>query len=366
MLDVAIVVVLLLPAPIYAIDEDLASVPLVVAQVVPLLWRRTRPAAVLAAVALATAAQVPVNDLPLHSQLAVPIAVFSAARFGSARVGLVALVLGEVGAAVAALDWTSDVAGTLVDEAVTSFFLTLSGIVVTAWALGTLGRTRAAYVDSLVERADRIRRDAEQRVALAAADERARIAREMHDVVAHGLSVIVVQADGARYAAARDPEVAVETLARIGATGREALGDMRQLLGLLRAEDGTGRSPLPGLGDLPALCEESAAHADLVGLDRPVPPAAALTAYRVVQEALTNVRKHAGPGARAHVSVVVDDGAVEVEVVDDGRGAAAGEPDDGHGHGLVGMRERLDVHGGDLVTGPRPGGGFGVSATIPL
>ena len=365
-MDVALVVLLVVPAPLYAVAGEPAGVLLVPLQAVPLLWRRTHPDLVLAAVVAASALQVPLTAYPIHTQVAFPVAVYSAARFSTATAGWVALAVGEVAAAVAAADWIVGLGGDLQPKAYGSYVLTVSAFVVTAWALGTLGRTRAAYVDALVERGERIARDAEQRVALAAADERARIAREMHDVVAHGLSVIVVQADGARYAAQHDPRVAVDALERIAGTGREALTDMRQLLGLLRADD-TGRAPLPGLADLAALVDdEPTADGDLTGLERPVPTAVGLTAYRVVQEALTNVRKHAGPGARARVAVTVKD-EVAIEVVDDGRGAATpgglGEP---AGHGLVGMRERLDVHGGTLVAGPRPGGGFGVRATIPL
>ncbi|WP_134767887.1 histidine kinase [Nocardioides sp. 1609] len=375
-LDVGLVVLLLLPAPLYVAGGLLVGVVLVPLQALPLLWRRTHPDRAFAGVALASALQVPLTGTPLHTQVAFPVAVYSVARFSSALGGAVALAVGVVAAAVASFDWIRGFDGDVSLRTFLPYFLTVGAFVVTGWALGTLGRTRRAYVDALVERGERIRRDAEQQVALAASAERARIAREMHDVVAHGLTVMVVQADGARYAAAQDPAVATETLARISATGREALTDMRQLLGLLRAEESSGRSPLPGLDDLPTLLDDARAGAragadedvvlvdpvDLVGLDGPVPAAAGLTAYRVVQEALTNVHKHAGPGVRVQVSVHVDD-AIRIEVVDDGRGAAA---PDGGGHGLLGMRERVDVHGGSLETGPRPGGGFGVRATIPL
>ncbi len=363
-LDAGIVLVLLLPAPLYLFGYPVVSAGLVAAQAVPLWWRRRHPDAVFAAVAAASALQALLIDTPLHTQVAFPVALYSVARYSSARAGLVAAGVGLAAAAVASADWIVGFDGDLTVRNFLSYFLTVCAFVVTAWALGTLGRTRRAYVDALVERGDRIRHEAEQQVALAASDERARIAREMHDVVAHGLTVIVVQADGARYAAARDPEVATETLARIAGTGREALTDMRQLLGLLRSDEASARSPLPGLDDLPALVREGeVVDADLRGLDRPVPVAVGLTTYRLVQEALTNVRKHAGPGAHAQVAVRVDATTVVVEVVDDGRGAAA---EDAGGLGLVGMRERVDVHGGTLVTGPRPGGGFGVRATIPL
>ncbi|MFB9311456.1 sensor histidine kinase [Nocardioides plantarum] len=365
-LDIGIVVSLLLFAPLYLIAGVRLALPLAVLQLAPLLWRRTHPGRAFAGVALASALQVVLLDTPIHSQVAFPIAVYSLARFGDQRSGLVALAVGECAAVVASVDWITGFDGDLTVRTFLPYFLTMSAFVVTAWALGTLGRTRAAYVAALVDRAERIRVEAEQQVTLAAVSERARIAREMHDVVAHGLTVMVVQADGARYAAARDPRVATETLERIAATGREALTDMRQLLGLLRADEMTGRHPLPGLVDLPALLDDAETHGtverDLQGLDREVPTAVALTTYRVVQEALTNVRKHAGPHARTHVAVAVTD-RVAIDVVDDGRGAAS--PPSG-GHGLTGMRERLDVHGGTLTVGPRTGGGFTVSATIPL
>jgi signal transduction histidine kinase len=189
----------------------------------------------------------------------------------------------------------------------------------------------------------------------------------MHDVVAHGLSVMVVQADGARYAAAKDPDVAVGTLETISTTGREALTEMRRLLGLLRDGD-TGVAPQPGLDDVRHLVAEARAAGTRVDADLPttspeVPDGVGLAAYRIVQESLTNVRKHAGPGATVALRVSVDR-AVEVEVRDDGRGAAAGS--DGRGLGLTGMRERAAVHGGTLEAGPAPGGGFAVSARLPL
>jgi signal transduction histidine kinase len=189
----------------------------------------------------------------------------------------------------------------------------------------------------------------------------------MHDVVAHGLSVIVVQADGARYAAAKDPDVAVGTLATIASTGRESLTEMRRLLGLLRDGD-TGVAPQPGLDDVRHLVEEARTAGMEVAAELPagtpeVPDGVGLAAYRIVQEALTNVRKHAGPDASVQVRVSVGP-AVEVAVRDDGRGAAAGS--DSRGLGLVGMRERASVHGGTFEAGPAPGGGFAVSARLPL
>ncbi|MDT0200523.1 sensor histidine kinase [Nocardioides sp. AE5] len=349
--------------PLGGFEVELAL--LMLAQILPLWWRRTHPVAVAVAVALAHLAQLPLTDLPLWGQVAAPIAIYSTARFSTARWGIAALAAGIVGAVLGPVDWLSpySVSG----SGMTSYFLTIAAIVCASWALGTMGRTRAAYVGSLIERGERLEREAEQQALLAAQDERARIAREMHDVVAHGLSVIVVQADGARYAAAKDPAVATDALATIAETGRDALTEMRRMLGLLRSEE-SGTAPQPGLADLAHLVAEARAGAMELDaeLPYPLPPASdgvGLTAYRIVQEALTNIRKHAGPGARATLRVVDEGTALRIEVDDDGRGAAS--TSDGNGLGLVGMRERIAVHGGTLDAGPRPGGGFSVSARLP-
>ncbi len=362
-LDVATVGVLMLPTLAYPLaGVDWEWMVLATAQLVPLLWRRRHPIGVFAAVAVASGAQVLMIDVPLHSQVAFPIALYSVARFSSAVPAAVALGVALVAAAAASVDWLLGFDSTVKASTFSPYFLTMAGIVVTAWALGTQGRTRRAYVDALIERGERIEREAAQQVALAASDERARIAREMHDVVAHGLTVMVVQADGARYAAPSDPALATTALADISTTGREALTEMRRLLGLLRAEE-TGTAPQPRLADIAALAAEEQVHAELVGLERPVPDGLALTAYRVVQEALTNARKHAGPAATTHVRVHVDDD-IEIVVEDDGRGASA--LDDGHGLGLLGMRERVLAHEGTVEAGPRPNGGFRVQARLPL
>lgn len=191
----------------------------------------------------------------------------------------------------------------------------------------------------------------------------------MHDVVAHGLSVMVVQADGARYQLDRDPAVAGRALETIASTGRDSLQEMRQMLGLLRADDATtGTRPQPGLADLEFLLDQAPgsgvvveAHLtdDLPAVSQGIGPAI----YRIVQEALTNVRKHAGPDTHVRVEVHAEGGRLEVLVTDDGRGAGA--LSDGQGHGIIGMRERATVHGGRLDAGPRSGGGFEVRASLP-
>lgn len=349
-----------------------AEATLMVLQIGPLLWRRRHPGLVFAAVAAASALQAVLVDAPLGSQVAFPIATYSVARWAPRWQGVAALLVGYAGALVAAWDWQSAYGPpvpSLMD--LMPYLVTISAVVTSAWALGFAAQQRERYVTGLVERAEQAERMALREVELAAQDERARIAREMHDVVAHGLSVIVVQADGARYAAAKDPGVAVGTLETIGTTGREALAEMRSLLGLLRSGD-TGVRPQPGLADVPHLVEDARAAGTTVRAELPdplpeVPEGVGLTAYRIVQEALTNVRKHAGPDAGVRLRVATEARTLVVDVVDDGRGAAAsGAAGDGPGHGLVGMRERARAHGGVVRAGPAPGGGFEVSARIPL
>lgn len=367
--DVALATVLLLPLVVLPVAGfGAVALALCAAQIAPLYWRRSHPVAVFAAVAAASVAQAVLLDTPLWSQVAFPVAVYSVARFSTAVAGGVALAVGLAGALVASVDWVRGYGGELTVATVSSYVLTIATIVVTAWALGTLGRTRRAYVDALVERGRRLELEAVQQAELAASRERSRIAREMHDVVAHGLSVMVVQADGARYAAAADPAAVVPALETISATGREALTEMRQLLGLLRTDEEAGVRPQPGIGAIPALVDDARAagvvvDASLPAPAREVPDGVALTAFRLVQEALTNIRKHAGPGVHVEVTVAIGD-EVSVDVRDDGRGATA--HDDGNGLGLLGMRERVAAHGGTLTAGPRRGGGFEVSARIPL
>ncbi|WP_371327654.1 sensor histidine kinase [Demequina sp. NBRC 110053] len=243
-------------------------------------------------------------------------------------------------------------------------------LVAAAAAAGVLGvrlrraRARVAALEA------QLARDTEAERALAAAAERARIAREMHDVVAHTLSVVVAQADGGRFAAAHEPEAATRALGTIGEVGRSALAEMRSLLGLLRdADDEAALGPQPSIDDIPALVastRDGGLDVSFVttGTPRPLPIGAGLALYRVAQEALTNVLKHAGPGPQAYVQLTWEPAAVHLSVSDDGRGAAA--RDDGDGQGLAGMRERATVFGGTLSAGPRAGGGYLVRATLPL
>ena len=246
-----------------------------------------------------------------------------------------------------------------------------AGVVVAAWAFGDVVRSRALALRALTDRARQLEVEAVQERELAAADERNRIAREMHDIVAHSLQVIITQADGGRYAAAANPDAAVDALGTIADTGRGALAEMRRLLGVLRGPEAAEFRPQPGLMDLPDLLDTMR----LTGLDvdavvtgtprRPLPAGAELAAYRVAQEALTNAARHGGPDVRARVELTWSPSGLAIEVRDDGRGAAASPATRGSGQGLRGLRERVDLFGGTVEAGPVVGGGFRVRATLP-
>ncbi|MEU8684669.1 sensor histidine kinase [Streptomyces sp. NPDC048611] len=249
---------------------------------------------------------------------------------------------------------------------------------VLAWVLGDSMRTRRAYWAQLEERAARLEKEREAQSRIAVAAERARIARELHDVVAHNVSVMVVQADGAAYVLDSAPEQTRQALETISGTGRQALAEMRRLLGVLRTGEQPESGeyvPQPGVEQLTDLIEQvrgAGLPVDFrtVGEPRELPSSVALTVYRIVQEALTNTRKHGGPHVGATVRLAYRDDDLDLLVEDDGRGAQRELYEeggaDGLGHGLIGMRERVGMVGGTLAAGPRPGGGFRVSAVLPL
>jgi len=228
--------------------------------------------------------------------------------------------------------------------------------------------TRRAYLAELRDRAQRLEREHDQTSALAAAVERARIAREMHDSVAHHLTVIVALSDGALAAVTRAPAQASEAIRGVSSTAREALAETRRLLGILRADSGQEvRRPLPGLSDLDGLFTRVRAAGlpvryERSGLPADTPPGVQLVIFRLVQEALTNTMKHAGPGASAAVRLQLEPGEVRVEVTDDGIGGT-GEPR-ASGGGLTGMRERVSAFGGELTCGPRHPRGWRVTARL--
>jgi len=254
----------------------------------------------------------------------------------------------------------------------------LSGLVAAALGLGLYLATRRAYLTELHDRAERLERERDQQGEIAAAAERARIAREMHDIVAHHLTVMITLSDAAVAASAKSPERAAEVMRSVSATGRRALADTRRLLGGLRrpsgGNDGPALAPVPDLAQLDALIEQVRS----AGLDTTlevhgeappeVPAGVQLTVYRLVQEALTNTLKHGGAGARAHVRLSYEPGELRVDIDDDGAGARATTvpTTTSVGSGLIGMRERVRAYGGDVQAGPRQPEGWAVSARLHL
>lgn len=244
-------------------------------------------------------------------------------------------------------------------------------IIVVVWSWGRLVGTRRNYVTGLQERARQLERERETQAYIAAAEERTRIAREIHDVVSHGLSAMVVMADAAASTVEAEPERARSAMLTVRDTGRTALAEMRRMLGVLRDDEPGSRAPQPGINQLEQLVEEARTAGLPVGLTMEGPPAPVsagvdLAVYRIVQEALTNVRKHAGPEVEAvDVRLRYGDGELEVQVTDDGQGTAGSADVVPRSHGLVGMRERVAAYDGTLHTGPRPSGGFKVAAVLP-
>ncbi|MEU1725039.1 sensor histidine kinase [Nonomuraea sp. NPDC005692] len=242
-------------------------------------------------------------------------------------------------------------------------------VLLAVWGAGRSLRLRRAYLEELRDRAARLERAHAADTRAARAEERSRIARELHDVVAHHVSVMTVQAAAARRVLAADPDLAREALSAIENTGRLAMSEMRNIVGVLRTDARAELGPQPGVGDLPGLVEQMReaglpTRLRVEGEPRPLPAGVDLAAYRLVQEGLTNSLRHAGAGAEAVVTVSHAPSGLDVRVEDDGRGTAPAA--DRPGHGLVGIRERVALYGGILNIGPRPGGGFEVRARFPL
>ncbi|WP_422933484.1 sensor histidine kinase [Sinomonas sp. P47F7] len=347
--------------------------------VIPLAWRRTHPAASGAIVAAVSLIQVIVSNQPVAAQPLALVTVYSLAAYGPRWASLGGLGLAALGGFLFVLRF-------FVLPTMAGAYLTANGglripiqligaiaidaAVLAAWTLGDLARARRLALQALEDRARRLEVERQQERDLAAADERTRIAREMHDIVAHSLSVIITQADGARYAAAKEPGLAVATLGTIAETGRASLGEMRRLLGVLRGDEASSMRPLPSLHDVEGLLDAvrrsgvAVTFASEGAPRRQLPAGAELTAYRVVQESLTNVLKHAGPRASARVTQEWTTRGLQLEIADDGRGAAS-DPPSGNGQGLRGMAERVALYDGAVNASPLPGGGFSVRAFIP-
>ncbi len=332
----------------------------------PLVWRRARPRAVFAIVANIAFVQWLEGVELFPADIAVLVAMYTVAATCILRWAVAAALVAEFGAVLAILHQPGPRSATGRWSGLIPFTILIWAV----WLCGLYLSTRRKYMHSLEERAQRLERERDAQAQVAAAAERARIAREMHDVIAHSVSVMVVQADGAAYMVDLDPERARRAMETIGETGRQALTEMRRMLGVLRERDGTGPyAPQPGieqLTELVAQIRSAGLPVDLTieGVPEELPAAQQLAIYRIVQEALTNTRKHAGPRATAQVRLHYAEDAVEIRIRDDGRGTAA--PSDGRGHGLVGMTERAALYGGWVRTGPCPGGGYEVLARLPV
>ncbi|MDQ4089012.1 MAG: sensor histidine kinase, partial [Actinomycetota bacterium] len=236
-----------------------------------------------------------------------------------------------------------------------------------AWGVGYALRQRTKRIVELHGEAEDLRQRQAEQEQRAIADERARIARELHDIVSHSISVITIQAQAVRRRLRPDQSTEISDLRDIEDTARQAMAEMRRLLGILRADGPVAREPQPGLDQLPRLLADTGAAGVAVDLrvegePRPLPPGLDLTAYRIVQEALTNCRKHA---SAATATVVIGYAPDSVELrIENGDSTSPAVPEEG-GHGLIGMRERVSLYGGTLRVGPRPGGGFSVYARLP-
>ncbi|GGR67099.1 ATPase [Streptomyces aureoverticillatus] len=320
----------------------------------PLLWHRRFPVGVLLAVLAAQAVLTPFTQVPYSLPISLVVALYSVARLRNARVTAVAAVVALVGLQIPGLSEHEELARAI--------FADVVGVCI-ALAVGRAARRWQ-------------RQDAAHRKLLAdhaVAAERRRIARELHDVVAHHITAMQLMAGGARRVLHHDADLARDALKSLEDSGRLALGEMRQLLDVLRADDDTEggpAAPQPGVDDLPRVVADSCrAGVDtellVEGVPRELAPTLGLTVFRIVQEALTNVRKHAG-GAHATVRLDYGPGPLTVEVRDDGSGSGGTARKGGPGHGLVGMRERVALHGGTLQAEPVPDGGFRVLATLPL
>lgn len=343
--------------------RQLGVIALTVLGLLPLIWRRQFPAVVFAACIGAGALQTVLGPT-VESNLGVPVAFYTVAALCARRVRQAATVVMAASIVVASVAWHHENSASILADLVV-----LGLVAVTAGVLGRNAGTRRAYLAALTDRADRLERERDQQARIAAAAERARIAREMHDVVAHNLSVMIALADGAEFTLTSSAPQARQAIAQVSRTGREALAEMRRLLGVLR-EDGAadGTAPQPRLTDLDTLIDQVRraglpVRLTIGGKPLDLPAGVQLTVFRLVQEALTNTLKHAGPGATATVELRYDRRGIAVDVRDTGRGGS-GVPVSSGGQGLVGMRERSAVYGGTVQAGPGPDGGWQVSTRI--
>ncbi|MGW5559816.1 sensor histidine kinase [Micromonospora sp. NPDC003944] len=378
--DVAVAALVVLVSLTAAVNQPdgWAATAVGVAMAVALLFRRTHPGAVAVAVAVLALVQVIARWGPLVYDVAVLIALYSVVKYGRRlRDGVLAGAVAAVGVLLAA----AQTPGVIQWWVTALWYALVTGAV---WLVALNVRTRRLYVLSLEERAATLEREREAESRAAVAQERTRIARELHDVVAHSMAVMIVQADGARFMFDRDPAQARAAVKVVADTGRQALEEMRRLVGVLRDADPAGADGADGLAvaadpehrrlalaelpDLLARFDDAGlrVRSTVTGTPPALPPGLELTVYRVVQEALTNALKHAGVGAGVEVVLAYTAEAVVVRVVDDGRGRPLVSPTPSGGHGLLGMRERVTVYDGSLTAGPRLTGGWQVAVRLPL
>jgi signal transduction histidine kinase len=339
------------------------AVALTAALALPLLWRRRAPLMVFCAVAAAAFVQW-LMDVQLPADIALLVALYTLAANSGRRRTLVAGAVVEAGVLLACLRWAAE-------GAFPTMFVAATAMVVAAAVLGVNVRTKGVYLAALEERAARLEHEQEQQARLAAAEERTRITREMHDIVTHNLSVMVALTDAAVYAQHRSPDKATTVMLQISETGRQALTDMRRSLGVLRTDEPDAeRHPLPGIAQLQALADQMCVaglptRLEVQGGHTHIPATAQLTVYRLVQEALTNTLKHTPAGTHAEVRVRCSAENVTVDVTDSGPCPALPSTTR-FGHGIPGMRERAAAYGGKLQVGPLPGGGWGVHTCLDL
>ncbi|QFU90820.1 sensor histidine kinase [Amycolatopsis sp. YIM 10] len=371
---IGLLVLFSLPAVVLSPYADWAVRLFSVLLILPVPFRRTHPVPATAFGLAVFAAQIAFSDLRdalLPANVALLALVYALAVYGPRR-ALWPLV--GVTVVLSAL-WSLRLAGLTKGMPILLGVLLVCLIATLAVADGVSVR-----LQQLGEARDRAREAQEKRDALAraaVAEERARIAREMHDVVAHAVSTMVMQSEGARLLGRQDPDAVDEALRAISGTGREAIGELRRVLGVLRENEAEASTePQPGPGALAGLAEQTTAagvatRLDVLGSADGVPPGAAMTVHRVVQEALTNVLRYAPSGARCAVTVDFGEPGeareIRVSVVNDnGYGVAREQPVGGGGYGVLGMRERVAMFGGELTAEPATGGGFRVTARLPL
>lgn len=323
-----------------------------------LYWRRRQPLAVLGLILVVMAVLTGLGQL--NSVWALPFALYAVGCHANdnrwSRVG--------VGAAISFVTVIS-----LIEREPAGNIGFVFAFLFLIWYFGRYVRVRGDYLRLLEQRAAQLEREYENEARRAVAEERTRIARELHDVVAHQVSLMTVQAGAAKTVAAKDPQSALQAMEAVETAGRQALDELRHLMGVLRPDsEASVLGPQPAIADIPRLVEQLRdaglnVSLSIEGESDSLPARVALSAYRIVQESMTNVLKHSGAGVRAEIRLSIDEHAVAIEVIDNGRGA---NPLASSGHGIVGMRERAQLLGGQLEAKPRRNGGFQVIASLPI